>query len=96
MDDAVFKGDIRGRNLGPFLRLQLGQQLVTDCAVISLGDAGRPIDRHRQGSYKVSPAHNPHELAIAQDRHPLDSVGFEQNGNIGNCGLLDDRDDAAR
>ena len=37
MDDAVLDGDVGRRNLGPFLRLQLGQQPVADRAVIGLG-----------------------------------------------------------
>ena len=37
MDDAVLDGDIGRGDLGPFLRLQLGQKLVADRAIIGFG-----------------------------------------------------------
>ena len=96
MDDAVLDGDIGRGNLGPFLRLQLGQHPVADRAVIGLGAARRLADCHRESPHEVRPANDPDELAVAQDRHPFDPVGLQQDGDIGDRSLLGDRQDVAR
>ena len=41
MYNAVFHRDVGGGDLGPFLRLQLGQEPIADRAIIGLG-AARP------------------------------------------------------
>ena len=78
MDDAVLDGDIGRRNLGPFLRLQLSQQLVADHAVIGVGAARCLVDRHRERAHEVRPADDPNHFAVSHDRHPLDPVGLQQ------------------
>ena len=69
MNDAVLNGDIGWRDLGPFLRFQLGQKPVADRAVIVLGATWHLADRHRERPHEVRPADDPDELAVAQDGH---------------------------
>ena len=74
MHHAVLDDHVRGRDLGPSLRLQLGQQLFPDATVLGLGAARKLIDRHSQRLHQVRSAHNSNELAVTHDWNTLDPV----------------------
>src|SRR5690348_6415924 len=93
MHDAALDGDVRGGDLGPFLRFELGKELVADRAVFGLGATWPFADRHRQSPYEVCPADDPDEPAVAQHRHALYTFGLQKNCDVGDRGLLDDRND---
>jgi len=50
---------------------------LADSAVVGGGVGAQSISRRRQYSHKISPAHDTDELAILDDRDPLDPFGFE-------------------
>ena len=74
MHHTVLDGHVRGRNLGPSLRLQLGQQLFPDATIIGLGAARGLVDRHRERLYEVRTADDSDELPVAHDGDTLDPV----------------------
>src|SRR6516162_10261382 len=74
MHHTVLDGHVRGRNLGPSLRLQLGQQLFPDATIIGLGAARGLVDRHRERLHEVRTADDSDELPVAHDGDTLDPV----------------------
>src|SRR6516165_3150756 len=64
MHHAVLDDYVRGRNLGPFLRLQFGQQLFSYITVIGAGAVRGLVDRHGERLYEVSSADDSDKLAV--------------------------------
>jgi len=88
MHDTVLDGHVRGRNLGPSLRLQLCQQFFSDATVTGFGAARGLVDRHRERLYEVRSADDSDELAVAHDGNALDPVRLQQKGDIADGGRL--------
>jgi len=77
MHDTVLDGHVGGRDLGPSLRLELGQQLFPDATVIGLAATHGLVDRHGERLHEIRPADDSDELAVTHDRNPLDPVRLQ-------------------
>ena len=95
MHDAVLDGHVRGSDLGPSLRLQLGQQLSSDPVVIGSRATRGFVDRHGERPHEVCPTDDSDELAVAHNRNALDPVRLQQKCNIGDGGRFGDGKDVA-
>src|SRR6201987_3497252 len=77
MHDPVPDDDVRCPHVNPLLSGQFSDQLLTDRVVVAIGIDRRFALRHRQGPHEVRPADDADELAVAKDRHALDSLCLE-------------------
>ena len=99
MHDTVPDDDVRRPNFGPVLHLkpllslELGEQLLADGPVVTIGVARRLALRRRQCPHEIRSADDSNELAVADHRHALDPIRLEQHCDVGEFGRVGDRDD---
>src|SRR6516162_11806753 len=70
--DPVPDDDVGSPHVNPLLPLQLGDQLLTDRAIVTVSFDCRLALRYCQSPHEVGPADDANELAVANNRHTLD------------------------